>query len=50
VVFAVVLAISGVIGGVFYWIALESAVKTAGSERERIVQELSQSDGPVVRD
>ena len=30
VVFGVVLAISGVIGGVFYWIALESAVKSAG--------------------
>jgi ABC-2 type transport system permease protein len=50
VVFGVVLAISGVIGGVFYWIALESAVKSAGRERERIIQELSQSDGPVVRD
>ena len=33
VVFGVVLAISGVIGGVFYWIALESAVKSAGNER-----------------
>jgi ABC-2 type transport system permease protein len=50
VLFGVVLAIAAAIGGVFYWIALESAVKSAGRERERIIQELSQSDGPVVRD
>ena len=50
VAFGVVLAIAAIIGGVFYWIALESAVKAAGREKERIIQELSQSDGPVVRD
>jgi ABC-2 type transport system permease protein len=50
VAFGVVLAIAAVIGGVFYWIALDSAVKSAGREKERIIQELSQSDGPVVRD
>jgi ABC-2 type transport system permease protein len=50
VLFGVVLAIAAAIGGVFYWMALDSAVKSAGRERERIIQELSQSDGPVVRD
>jgi ABC-2 type transport system permease protein len=48
VVFGVVLAISGVIGAVFYWIAMDSAVNAAGRRREQIVQELSESDGPVV--
>jgi hypothetical protein len=42
------LAISAIIGAILYWIALESAVNAAGRRREQIVQELSQSDGPVV--
>jgi ABC-2 type transport system permease protein len=46
-VFGLVLAIAAIIGGVFYWIAMESAVSAAGRHRERILQELSQSDGPV---
>jgi ABC-2 type transport system permease protein len=50
IIFGLVLAISGVIGAVFYWIALESAVNAAGRRREQIVQELSRSDGPVAGD
>jgi ABC-2 type transport system permease protein len=45
--FALVLALAAIIGGVFYWIALESAVSTAYRRREQIVQELSKGEGPV---
>jgi ABC-2 type transport system permease protein len=48
IIFGLFLAIAAIIGGVFYWIALESADNAAGRRREQIVQELSQSDGPVV--
>jgi ABC-2 type transport system permease protein len=48
IMFGLILAIAAIIGGVFYWIAMESAVNAAGRLREKIVQELSQSDGPVV--
>jgi len=47
-IFGLVLALAAIIGGVFYWIALESAVHAAGRRREQIIQELSKSDGPVV--
>jgi ABC-2 type transport system permease protein len=50
IAFGVLLAVAAGIGAVFYWIALESAVKAAGRRREQIVQELSQTDGPVVSD
>ena len=49
VMFGLVLAFRGRHRGVFYWIALESAVNAAGRRREQILQELSRSDGPVVR-
>jgi ABC-2 type transport system permease protein len=47
VMFGLVLGIAAIIGGVFYWIALDSATKTLTERREQIVQVLSQSDGPV---
>jgi ABC-2 type transport system permease protein len=47
VMFGLVLAIAAIIGAVFYWIALESAVNAGLRRREQIVRELSQSDGPV---
>jgi ABC-2 type transport system permease protein len=46
-IFALALGIAAILGGTFYWMGLESAVATAGRRREQIVQELSQSDGPV---
>lgn len=46
-IFAMALAIAAIIGGVFYRIALETAVKTAVERREQMVQELSQGEGPV---
>jgi ABC-2 type transport system permease protein len=47
--FWLVLALAAVIGGIVYWIALESAVNTARTRREAILQELSKSDGPVAQ-
>jgi ABC-2 type transport system permease protein len=46
--FWLVMALAAGIGGIVYWLALESAVKTAGQRREQILQELSQGEGPVV--
>ena len=47
VMFTLVLALAAIIGGVFYWIALESAVNAGVRRREEIIQLLSESDGPV---
>ncbi len=46
--FAMVLGVAAIIGGVLYWIGMESAVGTARKRRESILQELSQGEGPVV--
>jgi ABC-2 type transport system permease protein len=50
VIFALVMAIAAIIGGVFYWVALDSAVSIAGTRREAILAELGTSDGPVASD
>jgi ABC-2 type transport system permease protein len=47
VVFAGTLAIAAALGGIFYWVALDSAVKTATERREVLLQELSRADGPI---
>jgi ABC-2 type transport system permease protein len=47
VIFALVLAASGIIGGAFYWMSLDAAVSIAGARRERLIAELSTSDGPI---
>jgi ABC-2 type transport system permease protein len=49
-VFSLVLAFAAAVGGVLYWIAMDSAVATAIKKRERIVQDLSTGDGPVATD
>lgn len=49
-VFSLVLAFAAAVGGVLYWIAMDSAVATAIKKRERIVQDLSTGDGPVAAD
>jgi ABC-2 type transport system permease protein len=46
-VFIGVMAIAAVIGAVFYWVALDSAVKTAIERRESILLALTESDGPL---
>jgi hypothetical protein len=47
-VFYVLLGFAGLLGAVFYWIALDSAVNAAIRRRELILTELSRSEGPVV--
>jgi hypothetical protein len=47
VAFSVVLAMAAAIGGTFYWLAMESATKTAYARRQDIVSELSIGDGPI---
>jgi ABC-2 type transport system permease protein len=49
-VFGVVLGFAAAIGAVVYWIAMESAVKTAVARREQIIQDLSRGEGPVASD
>jgi len=46
-VFIGVMAIAALIGAVFYWVALDSAVKTAVERRESILLALTESDGPL---
>lgn len=43
----IVLGIDLVIGAVAYWIALQSAVQSAGDLKEQMVAALSTSDGPI---
>jgi len=45
--FYMTLALAAAIGGVVYWIGLDSAVSTAIQRREKIIQELSATEGPV---
>ena len=47
VVFVFVMAVAATIGGVLYWQAMESSVRTALKRREQIIRELSKGDGPV---
>jgi ABC-2 type transport system permease protein len=45
--FSLVLAGAAVLGGIFYWLAMESAVKAASVRRQYILEELSRGDGPI---
>ena len=47
VAFAVVLAVAAIIAAIFYWVAMDSAVKSAAARRQMILEALSQGDGPV---
>jgi ABC-2 type transport system permease protein len=47
IVFAGILLIAAILGGIFYWVALDSAVKAAIERRESLLQELSRADGPI---
>jgi len=46
-VFAALMLVAAIIGGIFYWIGLESAVNTATLKRESMLSELSRSEGPL---
>lgn len=47
VAFFALLGLAGALGVAVYWIALESAVKTALQRKESILNELGRSDGPL---
>ena len=42
-----VLAIDAVVGGIVYNIALESAVESAASDKEKVLAALAAGDGPI---
>jgi ABC-2 type transport system permease protein len=48
--FYTVLAFAAIVGGILYWIALDSAVSTAVSRRERIISDLTLGDAPIAAD
>ena len=47
VAFSVVLGFAAAIGGMLYWLAMESAVNAAGKLRQNLLAELSKGEGPV---
>lgn len=47
IVFAGLLLIAGIVGGIFYHVALDSAVSAASQKRESMLTELTRSDGPL---
>jgi len=42
-----ILAVSAAAGAIFYWVAMDSALRAAEQRREAIVTELAHADGPV---
>jgi ABC-2 type transport system permease protein len=46
-IFSLILGFAAILGGVVYWIAMESAVEVARDRREKILMELSRGEGPV---
>jgi ABC-2 type transport system permease protein len=40
-------AVAALVGGIFYWVGLDSAVNTAGERRESILMQLSRSERPL---
>lgn len=47
VVFFALLGVAAIVGAVVYWVALDSAVKTALQRKESILEELGRSAGPL---
>jgi ABC-2 type transport system permease protein len=50
VAFDMILAFAAVLGGIVYWIAMESAVAAAQNRREIILAELSRGEGPIIQE
>ncbi len=46
--FYLMLAFDAVLGGIVYWVSLDSAVKAAEERKEQIITVLSRNDGPVM--
>lgn len=49
-IFALILGFAAMLGVVVYWISMESAVGAAVERREKLLMELSRSEGPVATD
>jgi len=47
VAFYGLLMFAGALGVVFYWVALETAVARSASDKEKFLETLSQSEGPI---
>ncbi len=47
IVFGGLLVIATIVGGIFYWAGLDSAVSASNVHREKMLLELSRSDGPL---
>ena len=47
IVFAGLVFVAGIFGGIFYWVGLDSAVNAATTRREAMLLELSRADGPL---
>jgi ABC-2 type transport system permease protein len=46
-IFAALLVVAAAVGGVLYWVGLDSAVRAALRTRETMLMELSRSEGPL---
>ncbi len=47
-IFVAVMAVAAIVGAIFYWVGLDSAVEAAtGEKREKMLLELTKSDGPM---
>jgi hypothetical protein len=47
IVFIGLLAVAAIVGAVFYWVGLDSAVAASARDREKMLMELSKADGPI---
>ncbi len=48
IIFWAIMAIAAIVGAIFYWVGLDSSVQAAnGQNREKMLLELSKSDGPL---
>jgi len=46
-IFGGLILVAGIVGAIFYWVALDSAVNAANVKRESLVLELARSDSPL---
>jgi hypothetical protein len=47
IVFVGLLIVAAIVGAIFYWVGLDSAVAAATRHRENMLLQLSRSDGPI---
>jgi hypothetical protein len=47
IIFSGILLIAAIVGAIFYWVGLDSAVSSAARGREAMLLQLSRSEGPL---